>query len=198
MIKGVRNMADRKFKNVEDLRKDNFNRVMSEVDVHESIMAIIKYYGDCRKAIKDLHDRGINVTEDQLYHLKCGTHRAAIEKFMPLSEFRKLKERKIRIVCESLVRNNGSVMDTFRELKPVIPFIRYYTKKNVQIYLMNTSIRISIRNRSIVNLDLYYMNHLLVQMRNGESSNIRTSKKICMKYLTMDVYGILLLVKMLH
>ena len=123
MIKGVRNMADRKFKNVEDLRKDNFNRVMSEVDVHESIMAIIKYYGDCRKAIKDLHDRGINVTEDQLYHLKCGTHRAAIEKFMPLSEFRKLKERKIRIVCESLVRNNGSVMDTFRELKPVIPFI---------------------------------------------------------------------------
>lgn len=123
MIKGVRNMTDRKFKNVEDLRKDNFNRVMSEVDVHESIMAIIKYYGDCRKAIKDLHDRGINVTEDQLYHLKCGTHRAAIEKFMPLSEFRKLKERKIRIVCESLVRNNGSVMDTFRELKPVIPFI---------------------------------------------------------------------------
>lgn len=123
MIKGVRNMTDRKFKNVEDLRKDNFNRVMSEVDVHESIMAIIKYYGDCRKAIKDLHDRGINVTEDQLYHLKCGTHRAAIEKFMPLSEFRKLKERKMRIVCESLVRNNGSVMDTFRELKPVIPFI---------------------------------------------------------------------------
>lgn len=116
-------MTDRKFKNVEDLRKDNFNRVMSEVNVHESIMAIIKYYGDCRKAIKDLHDRGINVTEDQLYHLKCGTHRAAIEKFMPLSEFRKLKERKIRIVCESLVRNNGSVMDTFRELKPVIPFI---------------------------------------------------------------------------
>lgn len=116
-------MADRKFKNVEDLRKDNFNRVMSEVDVHESITAIIKYYGDCRKAIKDLHDRGINVTEDQLYHLKCGTHRAAIEKFMPLSEFRKLKERKIRIVCESLVRNNGSVMDTFRELKPAIPFI---------------------------------------------------------------------------
>ena len=123
MIKGVRNMTDRKFKNVEDLRKDNFNRVMSEIDVHESIMAIIKYYGDCRKAIKDLHDRGINVTEDQLYHLKCGTHRAAIEKFMPLSEFRKLKERKMRIVCESLVRNNGSVMDTFRELKPVIPFI---------------------------------------------------------------------------
>ena len=123
MIKGVRNMTDRKFKNVEDLRKDNFNRVMSEVDVHESIMAIIKYYGDCRKAIKDLHDRGIDVTEDQLYHLKCGTHRAAIEKFMPLSEFRKLKERKIRIVCESLVRNNGSVMDTFRELKHVIPFI---------------------------------------------------------------------------
>lgn len=123
MIKGVRNMTDRKFKNVEDLRKDNFNRVMSEIDVHESIMAIIKYYGDCRKAIKDLHDRGINVTEDQLYHLKCGTHRAAIEKFMPLSEFRKLKERKLRIVCESLVRNNGSVMDTFRELKPVIPFI---------------------------------------------------------------------------
>ena len=123
MIKGVRNMTDRKFKNVEDLRKDNFNRVMSEIDVHESIMAITKYYGDCRKAIKDLHDRGINVTEDQLYHLKCGTHRAAIEKFMPLSEFRKLKERKMRIVCESLVRNNGSVMDTFRELKPVIPFI---------------------------------------------------------------------------
>lgn len=123
MIKGVRNMTDRKFKRVEDLRKDNFNRVMSEVDVHESIMAIIKYYGDCRKAIKDLHDRGINVTEDQLYHLKCGTHRAAIEKFMPLSEFRKLKERKIRIVCESLVRNNGSVMDTYKELKHVIPFI---------------------------------------------------------------------------
>lgn len=105
------------------LHVDSFSRAMSYDDVHESIKTIIKYYGDCRKALKELHKNGYNVTESQLYNLKCGCHISAVEEYMPLSEFRKLKERKIRIICESLVHNNGSVMSTYRELKDTIPFL---------------------------------------------------------------------------
>lgn len=102
-------------------RADNFSRLLTKEAVHESIKAIIKYYGDCRKALKELTDRGIVVTEHALYHLKCGCHIEAVEEYMPIEEFRKLKERKIRYICEALVRHDGSVHEVYMELKDVIP-----------------------------------------------------------------------------
>ena len=109
--------------NEKQLRADNYARKMTRDDVVAAIKAIIKYYGDCRKASKELIEQGYHVTEHDLYHIKRGGHRDAVEEFMPLEQFKKLKEVKVRLVSETLVRNDGSVTATYNELKDLIPNI---------------------------------------------------------------------------
>lgn len=98
--------------------------LFSKDDIREIIRTIIKYYGCYARACRDLNERGINITPYQIYKFNKGIFRDVIENIIPYEDFLNLKTTKIKLICEALVRNNGSVMATYNELCDVIPGIK--------------------------------------------------------------------------